>query len=352
MADDGLMNAILVGSLVTNLCHLLSAMVIRQLVLRLTPPTSHNGILASATAAIYVVSPAGVFLSAPYAEAPFALLSFSGQYLYACAALDRASHGRTVKSEVMNVMSGLVLAAATTLRTNGLLNGALFAYDALVWAIRLSSAIGIVPLRLRFLEFEKSYQLPSIWSTVVAGVAVAMGFIFPQYRAYQEFCRGDMSGSQPPWCAARVPSIYASIQARYWGVGLFRYWTLSNLPLFLIAGPMLWVLFTTGLGPFSRASAPPQQAKDEAARHMERTQEAVWRRLAVPQLLIALLTLTTAHVQIVNRISSGYPVWYMFVAQGLLTWPDAKSGTQFGVRAVMMYAIIQAVLFSAFLPPA
>lgn len=70
-------------------------------------------------------------------------------------------------------------------------------------------------------------------------------------------------------------------------------------------------------------------------------------RLAIPQGILAVMALTNLHVQIINRICSGYPVWYWFLA--------ALGGTRaFGVsvKAMTLYAGIQAVLFGSFLPPA
>lgn len=55
------------------------------------------------------------------------------------------------------------------------------------------------------------------------------------------------------------------------------------------------------------------------------------------------------HVQIITRISSGYPVWYWWVADRVVrrdVW---------GKRVVVftvMYAGIQGALFTSFLPPA
>lgn len=80
--------------------------------------------------------------------------------------------------------------------------------------------------------------------------------------------------------------------------------------------------------------------------------------LALPQLVLALAAATSFHVQIINRIASGYPIWYLTVAVWLL---DEQSGRQLGyrsghgqwaVRAMVMYSMIQGMLFANFLPPA
>ena len=96
--------------------------------------------------------------------------------------------------------------------------------------------------------------------------------------------------------------------------------------------------------------------------------EAAMFRLALPQLLLAVLAFTYFHVQIINRISSGYPLWYIWVASYLVDRspedPEAskrietsarnspRSQGQVIVRGMVIYAIVQAGLFSNFLPPA
>jgi GPI mannosyltransferase 2 len=79
-------------------------------------------------------------------------------------------------------------------------------------------------------------------------------------------------------------------------------------------------------------------------------------RLAVPQGLLAVMALTSYHVQIINRISSGYPVWYWWlVSTAMASFQDSQKsrrGLSVAVQAMVAYALIQAVLFGSFLPPA
>jgi phosphatidylinositol glycan class V len=80
--------------------------------------------------------------------------------------------------------------------------------------------------------------------------------------------------------------------------------------------------------------------------------EIVWivRVAAFSQLFLAGLAVLNHHVQVITRLSSGYPIWYMWLAGKLI---DGKS--KMGMRItyfMIMYASIQAVLFASFLPPA
>ena len=61
-------------------------------------------------------------------------------------------------------------------------------------------------------------------------------------------------------------------------------------------------------------------------------------RLALPQLILAGLALTSYHVQIITRQSSGYPYWYIWLAAQHQNWQY----WHVTVRVFMMYALIQA----------
>jgi phosphatidylinositol glycan class V len=78
--------------------------------------------------------------------------------------------------------------------------------------------------------------------------------------------------------------------------------------------------------------------------------------LALPQLLLAVAATTTFHIQIMNRVASGYPIWYLTMAtwlDALQTTPSGKhSQPQWFIRGVLVYALVQGMLFANFLPPA
>lgn len=81
------------------------------------------------------------------------------------------------------------------------------------------------------------------------------------------------------------------------------------------------------------------------------------RRFAVPQLVLGVLALTNYHVQIITRISSGYPLWYWWLAskidaQRSLRLAKWDIPVEWAVKWMVLYSLIQAGLFTAFLPPA
>ena len=84
------------------------------------------------------------------------------------------------------------------------------------------------------------------------------------------------------------------------------------------------------------------------------------RKLSMPAAVSGVLALTTYHVQVLTRLSSGYPIWYWWLAWEILATQKQdqmkdKLKSNMGVwvvRWMIMYGIIQAGLFASFLPPA
>lgn len=77
----------------------------------------------------------------------------------------------------------------------------------------------------------------------------------------------------------------------------------------------------------------------------------VLQSMVVSQVILVVMTFTSYHVQIITRLSSGYPAWYWWVAACLSSPKTRKMGGGIVVFMVM-YASIQAVLYASFLPPA
>lgn len=83
-------------------------------------------------------------------------------------------------------------------------------------------------------------------------------------------------------------------------------------------------------------------------------------RLAIPQAFLAVAALTSYHVQIINRIASGYPLWYWYLASLAIAEVEQKHGLRGAkrgafaatIQTIVLYGLIQGVLFGSFLPPA
>lgn len=133
-------------------------------------------------------------------------------------------------------------------------------------------------------------------------------------------------------------------------VGMFRYWNLPNIPLFLLAAPMLTIMIASG--------SWGVDFKNTVGMQLIVFEKALLRKLALPQLVLAIMAIVSYHVQIITRLSSGCMVWYWWVAYQILAGGVAEQGktgrdwAKWVVRWMVVYGVVQGVLFAGFLPPA
>ncbi|SMR49619.1 unnamed protein product [Zymoseptoria tritici ST99CH_3D1] len=348
--------------LISHVSHLLAVLVLHSLVLSIRPFTSNPGRahrIAFTTACLHILSLGGLFLSSAYGESTFAFLNFSGMLAYALAS--PTNNTKTGITSILYILlSGTFFALATLIRSNGLFSGLILLWDALTLSTSLLSS-------------PSSYltRISQLATTILSGTLIALAYTLPQYFAYLEFCSKVPPTELRPWCTNTLPSIYSFVQSHYWNVGLFRYWTLSNLPLFLLASPMLLLLTATALtcceDPYSASSTTearnqPDPSRTPDAEDSRDRYKSLMRRFAAPQLLLVALAITTFHVQIVNRIASGYPVVYLMVAivmeggggagEERMGWLGRKRVVEWVVRVGTVYAVVQGGLYASFMPPA
>jgi len=303
---------------------------------------------------LHTISPAGLFLSAPYGESTFAFTTFLGILCYVRAQQQhylpaQQSH---LPESVWILLSGFCFALSTLFRSNGLLHGTIFLFDAFAC------------LRAIF-RAPNASNLAHLIAIIFAGSLIAIGFALPQAIAYLQYCTPEPSR---PWCSHLPPSIYSWVQKHYWNVGFLSYWTPNNAPLFLLAAPMLAVLSVTALAVLLEPQNLLANINEPSKAYSEsegRIFTHVTFQLAVPQIVLAAMATTSFHVQIINRISSGCALWYVVLAvlvasndgrglpqQGLLGLLGASRRREVLVRAMVGYAVVQGGLYAAFLPPA
>eukprot|EP00903_Cladosiphon_okamuranus_P021474 g19741.t1 len=131
----------------------------------------------------------------------------------------------------------------------------------------------------------------SLLATALQALLVVAPYLLVQAYAYRKFCvwgTGQDDGSSHdeeggsgspaaqdlrlhveglhPWCAWRVPSVYAHVQSAYWDVGALKYYQWKQVPNFLLAAPAL-ALTARGAFRFFYAqlsSSPPAAAAARA----------------------------------------------------------------------------------------
>lgn len=190
------------GVVLSHVAHYLSVLSLYRLSINIFGhTTATQRLICLLSAALHIICPAGAFLSAPYGESTFSFLNISGFYLYT-SSLIAEHNGKTTLRDLQVISAAVLFAIATMVRSNGILNGFLFAYDAvlLAWATLTQGPSIHTARRLAVIIF--------------GGWVVALGMVFPQILAYRIYC---MSQELPrPWCSSTIPSIYGWVQGHYW----------------------------------------------------------------------------------------------------------------------------------------
>ena len=182
-----------VGVGVSHLCHLLSVLVLYALTNNVFGSRKiGDGAFSFVSAALHIICPAGAFLSAPYGESIFSFLNFAGIYVYSSALLDDRRRN-IIQRNAKLVAAGVLFATGTSPRSNGVLSGTLFAYDAILISFRVVTS-GLTLNRLSHLI-----------SIVTGGSLIVLAVVWPQYLAYTLYCGSDVTPR--PWCGKMIPSI-------------------------------------------------------------------------------------------------------------------------------------------------
>lgn len=183
---------------VAHVSHLVAVLALYQLTLVLC----NQQRFAFVAAALHIFSPAGLFLSAPYAESSFSCLSFVGNLLFA---LGVRAGPDAWRRNVALVAAGAVFGLSCTFRSNGLFSGLLFAVETVNCLLALKNDKLSIQNILR------------LFAPVLGGIFVAIGMIVPQAIAWTRYCAETSNEVElRPWCSSLIPNIYTFVQAEYW----------------------------------------------------------------------------------------------------------------------------------------
>ncbi|XP_068106046.1 GPI mannosyltransferase 2 [Hyperolius riggenbachi] len=176
---------------------------------------------------LFCMSPISVFLTVSYSESLFAATTFSGLWLL----------------QKGGVLAGsAALSLATAARSNGLVNVGFLLYSGLKVLLHRRDNFGPLMRRLcGILLLILPFALFQSYCYFRFCTAPEEGDLVPQDLAHLAEDRGyRLRGPPfPAWCSYRLPLAYSHIQSEYWGVGLFRYFQLQQLPNFLLAAPVV-----------------------------------------------------------------------------------------------------------------
>ncbi|GMM38852.1 GPI-anchor transamidase [Saccharomycopsis crataegensis] len=286
---------------------------------------SESNELALKSALVYILNPAGVFLTAPYSESFATFLAFVGLYLRELSLVEKDDTNLRAPKALYGMIylgSSIFIAGGIMIRLNIILVAFVYLYD--------------------FLYFMKKLKL-STFVPLLAGLVTFSSFVYINMLPYEEFCPERVI-----WCTSRLPSLYSFAQGRYWNIGFLNYWTPNNIPNFLFALPTILTLLVS-----------INYFRGEYVPHL--------RPLLLMTGLFLFLGITSWHVQILTRVSGFIPLSSWYLACKLIESNNSaglrgkfyKAGASSGVpieKVIItwnfLWIVVQTALFAGFLPPA
>lgn len=171
------------------------------------------------SAFLYAINPATIFFIAPYSESLFLFTQLLG-------------HNYLKTDQIF--YSCLCFGLGSTIRSNGIVSfGFIFYY-----------------------YMKKIYQKRRLILPIHYCILCLIPFFLTQYFLYKEYCYEKnipfelklygfdnnlpmpLSNFSSIWCLKTIPLSYQYVQKNYWNVGFLNYWTLKQIPNFVLALPV------------------------------------------------------------------------------------------------------------------
>lgn len=227
---------------------------------------------------------------------------------------------------------------------------------------------------LKCLIIKKRFNedlLPTIIQIVIfpllSGTMMLIAVVYSWYYIpFKKFCP---SGGE--WCSKPIiknmpfitkQSFYSFIQAKYWNVGFLKYWTLNNIPNFIIAMPQSIILLKS----IHHFIVNPHNFQNRCNTIIP---------LVIITVIFLLIIFFLAHVQIINRVSSFIPLHLWYISESLISTRTSnqiscyKKPVKLNTKSsnfnhtkmiwiklylgcLFFWIFIQTILFGLFLPPA
>lgn len=212
--------------------------------------------LAYKATILFCFNPASVFFSAPYTESLYSYLTFKSMVNVVLLHDKWLKSGRYLNCR--DIVYIIPICLSTCTRSNGLLNvGFLVYYLFDVFVKRLQdctySASKKVMIGIKFLLI-----------VITSSIFCILPFIVYQVYSYSLFCTdfvnnlpkhiteygltknyilpGMVSKYNQSWCFKDIPFAYSYVQEHYWNVGFMQYYEIKQIPNFILASPMIFIM--------------------------------------------------------------------------------------------------------------
>jgi len=310
----------------------------------------HDANLAYIAALLFCFNPASVFFSAPYTESLFCLLTFSGMY-------------ETLTSN-WDVSSSILFGLSSGTRSNGVLNVGFILFKRVKLFVTVLWPGTICPK----LESNPLVSLRAVlmwmFSVIVLCMVILIPFLSFQIFSYLMYCTpqdieltpklmnyavdhglilpslgGKKIRVKTHWCHSTLPLPYSYVQSHYWNVGFLKYFSISQIPNFLLALPIAYLILRYGIEFFNQHKS--MCLRLGLTRKTASKAEGTFRMPAntfvfvVHSVVLTIFCFLCIHVQVTTRMllsASPVPYWVgaYLIYEGFVSARKAKDK---GIRA-------------------
>lgn len=204
---------------------------------------------AELAAILFCFNPASIFFTAPYTESLFSWLSFL--VMLKCF------------EDIDSVLIIVPLSLSILCRSNGLLNIGFIVFYGLRKMFAQTSMLSFVTVFLKIVSMliiiAFHFGLMQVYNYYL--FCLKKSFSFPLF--IKDFAvKNDLvlAGNRTdetvsPWCSSNLPISYSYVQDHYWHVGFLRYYELKQIPNFLLASPIVFIILVNSFKYFQRNKA-------------------------------------------------------------------------------------------------
>lgn len=203
---------------------------------------------------LFCLNPATIFFVAPYTECMFSYFTFTAM-LNCVEIYYKNSKNKTFSSFFSLLTISIPISLSIAVRSNGILNIGFLLYFWLLyfkktyWPHNVATFINLI---------KHSFML-----TINIAVCL-LPFVLIQIFSFQQFCTnfesdlpkvivnyanendlvlpGTFSKHNQSWCFDTFPLAYSYVQKHYWNVGFLNYYEVKQIPNFLLALPIVFII--------------------------------------------------------------------------------------------------------------
>jgi phosphatidylinositol glycan class V len=296
--------------------------------------------LAYTAALIFCFNPASIFMSATYSESLFAALTFGGCYY--------------LSKDVM-FSAAILFSLASLTRSNGVVLIGFLLYHTLYKIVSYSH--NTKPnSSMTLLSWIAILLLECVELVTLSGVVFLPLSAF-QYYSYQLYCKNVTTSSPRPWCSSGpfIPSFYNFVQSHYWNVGFLQYYTVKQIPNFLVAAPIVIIsvagiiVYISNNWKVALTLGLIKSQKNDAHRGFFNQNVFVF---IVHWSFLVLFACLMMHIQVTTRfVCSQVAPFYWFLAHLLLREPPSPFFVRLFIFVYLFaFNVIGTLLFVTFYP--